>query len=571
MAREPEQPGQPGEPGEPGQLTTVGVVGLGTMGAGIVEVFARSGLDVVAVEVDQSALDRGRAHLERSTARAVSRGRLTEADRDLLIARVRFAAGTGELAACDLVVEAVPERLDLKRAVLAGLDAVVRPDAVLATNTSSLSVTEIAMATRHPGRVVGMHFFNPAPVLRLVEVVRTVRTEDRAVADVVALARRVGKTPVVVGDRAGFIANALLFGYLNRAVAMVESGHATREDVDAAMVLGAGLPMGPLALLDLIGLDTALEILETMYDQGRDRLHAPAPLLRQLVTAGALGRKAGRGFYPYAEPGSGRVVAEAATRGESVGSHERVRELRRAAVVGAGERAADLAALLAAAGLSVLAVDPSSDPLDGLGEVDLVVEAVADDADAKRALFAQLDEICRPGVVLATTTSRVPVVECAAATSRPRDVVGLHPLPPAAPSGPRVVEVVSTVSTADDAVAAVLETCRRAGAHPVRCGDRAGFVVGALLFAYLGDAVRMLEAGYADAHAIDTAMTQGCGYPVGPLAVLDEVGLDVALDVQRRLYDETREPGLAPAPLLRQLVTAGFVGRRAGRGIRTHG
>ena len=555
---------------EPRELATVGVVGLGTMGAGIVEVFARSGLDVVAVEADESGLARGRSHLEQSTARALSRGRLTEADREQLLGRVRFAAGTAELASCDLVVEAVPEQLGLKRRVLAGLDAVVRPDAVLATNTSSLSVTEIAMATRRPGRVVGMHFFNPAPVLRLVEVVRTVRTEDDVVADVVALARRVGKTPVVVGDRAGFIANALLFGYLNRAVAMVESGHASREDVDAAMVLGAGLPMGPLALLDLIGLDTALEILETMYDQGRDRLHAPAPLLRQLVTAGALGRKAGRGFYTYAEPGSGRVVAEAAAQGGAVGSHERVRELRRAGVVGSGAVAADLAELLTSAGLSVLVVDPSTEPLDGLGEVDLVVETVADDADAKRALFGQLDEICRPGVVLATTTARVPVVECAAATGRPRDVVGLHLAGPSAPNGPRVVEVVSTVSTADDAVAGVLDLCRRAGAHPVRCGDRAGFVVGALLFPYLGDAVRMLESGYADADAIDTAMTQGCGYPAGPLAVLDEVGLDVALDVQRRLYDETREPGLAPAPLLRQLVTAGFLGRRVGHGVRTY-
>jgi 3-hydroxybutyryl-CoA dehydrogenase len=203
--------------------------------------------------------------------------------------------------------------------------------------------------------------------------------------------------------------------------------------------------------------------------------------------------------------------------------------------------------------------------------VDLVVEAVADDPGAKRALFGQLDEICRPGVVIATTTSRVPVVECAAATSRPRDVVGLHPAGPAATSGPRLVEVVSTVSTADDAVAGVLDLCRRAGAHPVRCGDRAGFVVDALLFGYLGNAVRMLESGYADAEAIDTAMTLGCTYPAGPLAVLDELGLDVALDVQRRLYEETREPGLAPAPLLRQLVAAGFLGRRVGRGIRTYG
>ena len=170
----------------------------------------------------------------------------------------------------------------------------MKPDAVLATNTSSLSVTEISVATHNPRRVVGMHFFNPAPVLKFVEVIRTVVTEEAVVDDVKALAERLGKMPVVIGDKAGFIANALLFGYLNHAVSMFESRYATREDIDAAMQLGCGLPMGPLALMDLIGLDTAYEILDTMYKQGRDRLHAPSPVLKQMVTAGLKGRKTGK-------------------------------------------------------------------------------------------------------------------------------------------------------------------------------------------------------------------------------------------------------------------------------------
>ncbi|HKG50262.1 MAG TPA: 3-hydroxybutyryl-CoA dehydrogenase [Actinomycetales bacterium] len=556
------------------ELGTVGVVGLGTMGAGIVEVLARSRLSVVAVEADEAALARGRTHLERSTARAVSRGRLTEVEERLLQGRVCFAAGLAALADCDLVVEAVPERLDLKRELLGALDQVLRPDAILATNTSSLSVTELAVATGRPGRVVGMHFFNPAPVQRLVEVVRTVLSEEEAVDDVRALAERLGKLPVVVGDRAGFIANALLFGYLNRAVAMYDARFASRDDIDAAMRLGAGLPMGPLALLDLIGLDTALQILETMYRQSRDRLHAPSPLLRELVTAGLLGRKSGHGFYTYTEPGSGQVVAEASPSGDVVGAHERVRTVERAAVVGSGARADAVAALLDAGGAAVLRVDPgASDPA---GDADLVVVAVEDASagqaagnDARgavRRLFTELDETCRPGAILATAVSWLPVVECAAATSRPRDVVGLH-LPAA---GTPLVEVVATVSTSEDVVATVFDLCHRADRHPVGCGDRAGFVVGALLFPYLNDAVRMVEAGYADVDAVDTAMTAGCGYPVGPFALLDEIGLDVALAGQRRLYRELREPGLAPAPLLEQLVTAGRLGRRTGCGFRLH-
>ena len=200
---------------------------------------------------------------------------------------------------CGLVVEAVVEQLQVKQEIFRALDGIVGVDAILATNTSSLSVTEIGTATSHPGRVIGVHFFNPAPVQNLVEIIRTVVTEPQVLEDAAELARSLKKTPVVVGDKAGFIANALLFGYLNHAASMFEGHYATREDLDAAMRFGCGYPMGPLALLDLIGLDTAYEILDTMYKQGRDRLHAPAPILKQMVTAGLLGRKSGRGFYTY--------------------------------------------------------------------------------------------------------------------------------------------------------------------------------------------------------------------------------------------------------------------------------
>ncbi len=298
-------------------ISTVGVIGLGTMGAGIAEVMARNGLDVIAVEADPAAVDAGRAHVEQSTSRAVARGKLTAQEQAELVGRIRFTASLEDVAPADLVVEAVPEKLDLKREIFGKLDSIVGPGAVLATNTSSLSVTEISVATHDPRRVVGMHFFNPAPVQRFVEVVRTVVTDPDVADAAVGLARRLGKEPVVVGDKAGFIANALLFGYLNHAVQMFEQRYATREDLDAAMTLGCGLPMGPLALLDLIGLDTAYEILDTMYKQGRDRLHAPAPLLKQMVVAGLRGRKSGRGFYTYAEPGSSTVVPDAASPGET--------------------------------------------------------------------------------------------------------------------------------------------------------------------------------------------------------------------------------------------------------------
>ena len=292
-------------------ISTVGVVGLGTMGAGIAEVLARSGLDVVTVEVDEAGVERGRGHLRHSTERALSGGKLDEAGRAALLARIRYSTSLSDLSEVDLVIEAIPESLELKAEVFTELDKITRPDVVFVSNTSSLSITEIGVHTARPGKVVGMHFFNPAPVLKLVEIVKTVVTEPEVVTEVVAFAERLGKTPVVIGDRAGFIANALLFGYLNHAVRMYEQRYATREDLDAAMRFGCGYPMGPLALLDLIGLDTAYEILDTMYHQSRNRLHAPAPLLKQMITAGLLGRKTGRGFYTYDAPDSPNVVADA--------------------------------------------------------------------------------------------------------------------------------------------------------------------------------------------------------------------------------------------------------------------
>jgi 3-hydroxybutyryl-CoA dehydrogenase len=466
-------------------------------------------------------------------------------------------------------------------------------------------VTEISVATGRPSAVIGMHFFNPAPVLKLVEVVRTVVTEQAVVEDVEALARRLGKVPVVIGDKAGFIANALLFGYLNHAVSMVESRYATREDVDAAMRLGCGYPMGPLALLDLIGLDTAYEILDTMYRQSRDRLHAPAPILKQMVTAGLRGRKTGRGFYTYEAPDSPVVVSDDRTPDEGQATSG-ARPVSSVGVVGSGTMATGIIEVLAKAGYDVLYVTRGeekvaqvhaalqrsldkavlrgkleegdrdaalarvrgSSRLDDLSDCDLVIEAVVEELTVKQALFATFDEICKPGAVLATTTSSLPVIELAAATGRPREVVGLHFFNPAPVM--KLVEVVRTVSTADDVVATARAVCEKAGKHAVVCGDRAGFIVNALLFPYLNDAVKMLQAHYATVEDIDSAMVVGCGYPMGPFDLLDIVGLDVAHAIQRTLYLEFREPGFAPAPLLDQLVTAGYLGRKTGRGFRDY-
>jgi 3-hydroxybutyryl-CoA dehydrogenase len=586
-------------------ITTVGVIGLGTMGAGIAEVVARHGYHVIAVENGQTELERGRSLIEGSTSRAVVRGKMTADDQAALIERISFSTDLGALSEADLVIEAVTESLELKKDLFGRLNLVVNEHAILASNTSSLSVTDIAVATSRPAHVVGIHFFNPAPVQAFVEIVRTVVTSQDTIDAAVEFARSLEKLPVVVEDKAGFIANALLFGYLNHAVSMFESRYATREDIDAAMRLGCGYPMGPLMLLDLIGLDTAYEILDTMYKQGRDRLHAPSPILKQMVTAGLRGRKSGRGFYAYEAPGS-PVVTDAVQAAAADADHPLGRPVATVGVVGSGTMASGIVEVFAKAGLDVTFVARSAEKVDAvtvriskslakgvekgkvteadrdaalarvtgatsvsaLADVDLVVEAVVEDLAVKTALFVELDSVCKPGAVLATTTSSLPVIDMAAVTSRPQDVVGMHFFNPATLM--RLVEVVGTVATSADVVATAVRVCREIGKHPVECGDRAGFIVNALLFPYLNDAVRMLEANYASADDIDLAMKKGCGYPMGPFELLDVVGLDVSLTIQQTLYREFRERGFAPAPRLEHLVTAGYLGRKTSRGFRVY-
>ena len=496
------------------EIREVAVVGLGTMGAGIAEVFARAGIAVVAIEADPEALRQGLGTLDASLSRAVSRGRLGASEQAEIRARVRPAAAFSEAAAVDLAIEAVPERLEIKREVFAELDRVCGSEAILATNTSSLSVTSVAAGTKHPGRVVGMHFFNPAPVMGLVEVVSTVLSDESVPAAVAALARQLGKVPVAVGDRAGFVANALLLPYLNHAMALLESGYASAADIDKAAVQGIGLPMGPLALLDLIGLDTSLSILEVLHVEFGEPRYCPAPLLRRLVAARRTGRKAGRGIYEYAD---GRIVdgvAEPAAAGAAAPDM--------VTVIGRGdEQESDLVASLASAGLCV-----TRNP------------AHASD------------------LVVIVATQGQPVLPTALAAGRADQAVGAH-----FPGGVRdgsLAELVRTSLTTDAAMAAAHALAARLGVSVVQAPDRPGFLVGALLYPHLADAVRMAQQGYADPTDIDTAMTLGCGYPRGPFQLIDAMGAADVLAGLKAMNAAYGYPAFAPPPLLAEHAAAGI-------------
>ena len=280
-------------------IQTVGVVGAGLMGSGIVEQAAKSGFQVVMREVNDQALEAGHTRIASSMSRALERGKMTERDRDAVLSRVTGTTDLEDLRDCDLVIEAIIENLDVKKELFGSLDRITRPEVILASNTSSVSITALGAATSRPDKVAGAHFFNPVPVMKLVELVRALDTSDETMNILRQFGESMGKKVVIAQDTPGFIVNYLLVPYLLDAVRAVENGIATVEDIDTAMTLGTGVPMGPLTLLDFVGIDTTLYIAEVMYDEFKDPKYAAPPLLRKMVNAGYYGRKNGRGFREY--------------------------------------------------------------------------------------------------------------------------------------------------------------------------------------------------------------------------------------------------------------------------------
>lgn len=586
-------------------IKSVGILGCGTMGSGISEVAARAGYRVIVVEVDDDHSKAGLERIEHSLGRAETAGKISSDELKSVLDRIEGTTDLGAMADVDIVIEAIPEDLDIKRLAFREIDSIAPEQTILATNTSSLPVIELAVATGRPQRVLGVHFFNPAPVMELVELAQTVTSDPDAVKVAQQFIESLGKTPVVCRDRAGFIANLLLFPYLNEAVKLLEAGFASREDIDSAMRFGAGHPMGPLALLDLVGLDSCAEILESLYRQFAEQRYAPSPAFRHLVGAGYLGRKTGRGFYTYEEPDSPKVLDDGRS-GRVLSLPEAALQVKKVAIVGTGTMGAGLVEVAAKSGMEVVCRGRSDDALkrvrsavskssakaverskmtqedadalldriqlttdlDEIAGADLVIESVAEDIELKRSLFAEIDRFAKEDAILGTGTSSLPVVEIAAATNRAEQVLGIHFFNPAAIM--RLVELVRTVATSPQALADAKAAIVAMGKHPVFCEDRAGFIVNRLLFPYLNDAVKMVEGGYATGEDIDNAMRLGCRHPMGPLALIDLVGLDVTLEILKSLHDEFRELAYAPAPLLEHMVKAGYLGRKTSRGFHSY-
>ncbi|ROQ57460.1 3-hydroxybutyryl-CoA dehydrogenase [Streptomyces sp. 840.1] len=573
------------------QTTTpvTGIVGLGSTGEALLRLLHRAGHTVVAVDTDLDVLARTAGRLKAALAAEDGPER----------PGVTFTADHGALRAAGLVIEAVPDDPAVKHDVLGRIVAACPPGTPVVTTTASLSVARLAVATGRPDDIAGLRLFTPPVAGSPVEPVRTALTSPDTAAAVDALVASAGLSPVAVGARPAADATALILGFLNRAVILFDEGYATQYDIDTAMRLGCGLPAGPLETLDHIGLKTAHTALTELWRRTGDCAFEPAPLLSRMVAAGRLGRTSGDGFYTYDETGTATGCTADGPGDPGAAA------VRRVGVLGSGAMARGIAEVTAAAGYPTVLVARTAEKADqalraveesltrgirrgrvtvqtrdsarelltgahdmtALAGCDLVIEAVAEDIDVKRAMFAALAEVCAPGTVLATTTSSLSVATCADAAGRPADVVGIHFFNPAPVM--RLVELAHTETVDQQILATARAFCRTLGKTTVACPDRTGFIVNSLLFPYLGAALALLERPDVDIEETDHAIRSGFGYPMGPFALLDTIGLDVSLAIQNRLYESFKTPEHEPAAVLEELVAAGLLGRKNGRGLRT--
>ncbi|WP_241518641.1 3-hydroxyacyl-CoA dehydrogenase family protein [Streptomyces sp. CB03238] len=574
--------------------SVVGIVGLGSVGEPLLRAVRAAGHDVVGVESDPDVLARVDRRMKSAAADGLDGG-------DWLL-----TTDLAEVARADVVVEAVQEDLAVKTDTLRRAASLCAPHTVLVSTTAALPLVRIASASGRPDRTLALRFLRPPGAGGAVELVATAMSCTEAVGVLEGLTASLGLTPATVGARAGDDAVGLVYRFLNRAVAMIEDGYADRDAVDAAMRLGCGLPLGPLQLLDELGLDHVHAALTDRWQRTGDDTFRPAPLLGSLADAGALGRKSGQGFYTYdeADAAEGAVRTPSPTDAVREGGGAGTADILRVGVAGSGTMARGIAEVTAAAGLptvlvarsrekadaaveaigasltrsvrrgrvtpdrraAALGLIESAEGLSALGDCDLVIEATAEELPVKQAVFARLGEVCRPGALLATTTSSLSVAACADASGRHQDVLGLHFFNPA--PAMRLVELSRTSTTGEESVAAARAFCARLGKTTVECGDRAGFIVNYLLFPYLGDAVRLLDRHDSLIEETDTALEQGFGYPMGPFTLLDSIGLDVSLAIMRRLRAEFSAPDFAVPPMLEELVVGGALGRKSGQGFR---
>ncbi|MEV8019763.1 3-hydroxyacyl-CoA dehydrogenase NAD-binding domain-containing protein [Streptomyces sp. NPDC086554] len=573
----------------------VGVAGLGSVGEPLLRMLHSSGYEVIGIDSDFDVLTRVNERLEaaRSAEPAVRPADDFTLSNDVAL-----------LGRADVVVEAAPENLAVKKRLLREIDAVCKPSTVMVTTTSSLPLTHLAVASSRSAQTLGLRLLAPPRPGGSVEVVRTAMSSAAAVRALDELLAGLGLERTAFGTRPAAGATELVHAFLNRAVTLLDFGYADPDSIDTALRLGCGLPAGPFEMLDRIGWETVRSSLQELHAQTGDEAFRPAALLEKSAGTASGGRATGRGFHSYDEFGARIVPTPRSSDGDGLNGAQHI---RRVGVLGSGTMACGIAEVAVTAGLptvlvarsrakadrarevvaeslvravrkgrtspaqkdAALSLLRSEQDLAAFGDCDLVVEAVAEEAGLKRSVFAELGQVCPQRALLATTTSSLSVADCAGSSGRASQVLGLHFFNPAPMM--KLVELVRTPATSEQTMATARALCARLNKTAIVCHDRTGFIVNYLLFPYLADAIRLLDRPHADIDEIDeidAAMELGHGFPMGPFRLLDAIGLDVSLAIMKRLHKEFVTPDFAAPPLLQSLVADGCLGRKSGKGFR---
>ena len=575
----------------------VGIVGLGSVGGPLASLVRRAGnRRLIGVDTDPDALARIDRRMKSESSES-SESSVGNQDQYVL------TDDPAALADADIIIEALPENIDAKVELLRYLDRLCSHRTVLVSASADISLLRLAVAGGRPDRTVGLRLLTPPRAGSVVEPVHTAMSGDEAHTDLDDLIVDCGLTPVEIGSRPAAYATALVHAYLNRAVNLIEQGYADHIAIDQALRLGCGLPLGPLAALDEAGLDSVHAALSEAHPAPGDDPSGPARLLTAMVDSGAVGRKSGQGFYRYEDSGAASSVHSTSQAPVGGDGDRPGPAVRRVGIVGSGTMARGVAEVFSLAGIPTVLTARSQQKAESaaegvaasmakavrrgrispdqraaaqsllevgadwatLADCDLVVETVVEDPDAKRAVFERLGRTCQPGAVMASTTSSLSVAELAEASGRPADVLGLHFFNPAPVM--RLVELARTDATGDSTVERATAFCQGLGKTVVPCRDRTGYIVNYLLFGYLADAIRLLDRPDVDIEELDDAITRGFGYPMGPFALLDTIGLDVSVAILRRLHSAFPGPVFEPPVLLEQLVAQDRLGRKTGHGF----
>ncbi|MBL1102475.1 3-hydroxyacyl-CoA dehydrogenase family protein [Streptomyces coffeae] len=573
----------------------VGVAGLGSVGEPLLRMLHSSGYEVIGIDSDLDVLARVKERLEA----AGSAGHEARPADDITLSN-----DVALLGRADVVVEAAPENLAVKKRLLREIDAVCKPSTVVVTTTSSLPLIHLAVVSGRSARTLGLRLLAPPRPGGSVEVVRTAMSSAVAVRALDELLTGLGLEQTTFGAAPATDANELVYAFLNRAVTLLDLGYADQDSIDTALRLGCGLPAGPFEMLDRIGWETVRSSLQELHARTGNEAFRPAALLEKSAGAASGGRAIGRGFHSYDELGARIVPAPRNGDGDDDGLNG-VRHIKRVGVLGSGIMACGIAEVAVTAGLPTMLVArsrakadrarevvaeslgravrkgrtspaqkdaalgllQSEQDLAAFGDCDLVIEAVAEETGLKRSVFTRLGQMCPQRALLATTTSSLSVADCASSSGRASQVLGLHFFNPAPMM--KLVELVRTPATSEQTLAAARALCARLNKTAIVCHDRAGFIVNYLLFPYLADAIRLLDRPHADIEEIDAAVERGHGFPMGPFRLLDAIGLDVSLAIMKRLHEEFVTPDFAAPPLLQNLVADGCLGRKSGQGFRT--